>query len=294
MTYLSGRSSDHRRVDVITVVVLLFLGAVASGLSREQQNQIEAVVRATALWPFLELHRASTERTRVQQRARELTAERDSLVDIVTRYRILADQGRQLRAEAGLETLQLGSFLSAEVFPGRPLVGDPDVFVLRGEGIADLELPVGVFTGRGLVGVAREAYGTGVRGEFWSHVDFRVSVMTEDGAVSGILQPDRSQSEQPVLLLEGAAFQTDIAPGTQLLTTGVAGVYPRGVVVGSVREEAPGEAGWMKRYVVEPAVRPTEAGIVLVWVRPELPDIPIDFYLTPAPLPSPDSIGASP
>lgn len=283
MTYLGGPPPGYRRIDVVTVIVLLVLGSLAWGLSREQQSQVESFVRATALYPFLQLHRTSNERAQVGRRARTLLEERDSLVVLVTRYRALADEGRQLREGAGLGSLQLGSAISAEVYPGRPRVGDPDVFVLQGSGLEDLDFPVGVFTGKGLVGVARGPHGRGARGEFWSHTDFRVSVATEDGTVSGILRPTRDQSEQAVLLLEGAPFQAEIPPGTQLLTTGIAGVYPPGVPVGRVSEEALSEAGWMKRYIVEPAVRPPEADVVLVWERPELPDLPIEFYLTPEP-----------
>ncbi len=292
MTYLGEPSPGHRRVDVITVVVLLGVGGLVSALSREQQSQVESSVRATVLYPFLALHRASAERSQVGRRASDLLEERDSLVQLVSRYRALAGEALQLRAESGLENLQLGSVTSAEVYPGRPRVGDPDVFVLRSPGLAALEFPVGVFTGRGLVGVARGPHGRGARGEFWSHTDFRVSVMTEDGAVSGIVRASRPQGEQPVLLLEGAPFQADIAENTVIVTTGIAGVYPPGVTVGRIRELADSEPGWMKRYIVEPAVRPEAASIVLVWERPELPELPIEFYLTPEP--DTTAVGSSP
>lgn len=277
MTYLGVPRRGRRRGDAITAGILLVLGLFASALSREQQNQIEAVVRGTVLYPFLELHRASAERAQVGRRAAALQAERDSLLRALSRSRTLASQAEALREAAGFDTLQSGDVRSAEVYPGRPRVGDPDVFVLRGPHLRGLTFPAGVFTGLGLVGVARGPHGRGVRGEFWSHTDFRVSARTEDGRISGIVRPARLQGEQPVLLLDGAPFQEDIAAGTVLVTTGIAGVYPPGIRVGTVRELADAEAGWMRRYVVEPAVRPEAAGIVLVWDRPELP-------LEPAPV----------
>lgn len=276
MTTFGGQPRRRRRRDVIVGAVLLVVSALVSALSPEQQNQIEAGVRATALYPFLELHRASAERARVGERAAALQVERDSLVGTVMRLRTLAAQAVELRAREGLSLPELGSVHPAEVYPGRPRVGDPDVFVLRAPTLAALEYPTGVFTGRGLVGVARAQHGAGARGEFWSHPDFRVSVVTEDGSVSGIVQPLRGFGDQPVLLLDGAPFQSDIRTGTVLITTGISGVYPPGIVVGTVRELYEAEAGWMKRYIVEPAVRPEEAGIVLVWERPEvLPGDPI-------------------
>lgn len=270
MTYLSPPGHGRRRLDVVLLVVLLFVGALASALSTEQQSQVEAAVRSTVLFPFLELHRTLAERAAVGRRASDLEAERDSLVAQVARYRSLAEQGRDLRGLAGVQEPELGTVRAAEVYPGRPRVGDPDVFVLRGSGLAELEFPVGVFTGEGVVGVARGPHGSGARGEFWSDPDFRVSVVTEDGEVSGIVRPVRLSPDQPILLLDGAPFQSDIVPGTRLVTTGVAGVYPPGLTVGTVRELADEEAGWMKRYFVEPAVLPAETHVVLVWVRPPL------------------------
>jgi len=292
MTYLGAPRPGRRRADVAMAVVLVGLGGLASSLSREQQNQVEAFVRGTALFPFLELHRASAERTAVGRRLSALQGERDSLVETLIRYRALAEESADLRDIARLADPEIGVVRAAEVYPGRPRVGDPDVFVLRGTGLSDLVFPVGVFTGSGLVGVARGPHGTGARGEFWSHPDFRVSVVTEDGSVSGIVRALRRDGEEPILLLDGAPFQSDIAPGTRLLTTGIAGVYPPGITVGSVRQLAEEEAGWMKRYYVEPAVRPAETRLVLVWVRPRLDSLAVPDQLGGRPLPL-DSLAAT-
>ncbi len=271
MTYLGGPARGRSRRDLVLTAILLVAGVLMSALPGEQQSQVAAVLRATVLYPFLELHRVSAARAQIGRRAEVLESERDSLVELLSRYKTLADQSAELRDLAGLDSLLLGTVTPAEVYPGRPRVGDPDAFVLRGEALSELVFPVGVFVGRGLVGVARAPHGDGARGEFWTHPDFRVSVVTEDGSVTGIVRPFRPEGEQPVLLLDGAPFQSDIPEGTTLFTTGIASVYPPGIPVGRVRELAEIEAGWMKRYIVEPAVRPEEIGVVLVWLRPRLP-----------------------
>jgi len=269
---LASRRAGRRRADLALISGILILGVVFSAMSGERQSQVEAAVRATALFPFLELHRASAERSAVGRRAATLEQERDRLVEEVTSFRALAEQAEELRQLSGLQAPDLGSVRPAEVYPGRPRVGDPDAFVLRGS-LGGLEFPVGVFTGSGLVGVARAAHGSGARGEFWSHPDFRVSVVTEDGSVSGIARPERPDGGQPILLLQGAPFQSDIPPGTKLVTTGIAGVYPPGIPVGTVQGVASEEAGWMKSYHVEPAVLPAQTTLVLVWVRPPLEEL---------------------
>lgn len=279
MTYLGAPRSGRRRADTVIAAILVGLGGFASALSREQQNRVEAVVRATALYPFLELQRASAERSAVGRRLTELRSERDTLVERLLQYRAIAEESRALRDIAALADPTVGTVRAAEVYPGRPRVGDPDVFVLRGPGLSDLVFPVGVFTGSGLLGVARGPHGAGARGEFWSHPDFRVSVVTEDGSVSGIARAVRRDGGEPILLLDGAPFQSDIPPGTRLLTTGISGVYPPGVTVGRVRELAEEEAGWMKRYYVEPAVRPAQTALALVWIRPRLDSLAVPDLL---------------
>ncbi len=254
---------------VAAVAVLAACGVVAA-LSSTRQSQLQAAIRTTVLYPFTSLHSFAAERGRVAARNRVLAAERDSLAKLVTHYRSLVREVRDLSSVAGITT-RTGSTVVAALQPGRPRIGDPTVFELAGPGLDGGSYPSGVFTGTGLVGVARALYGDVARGEFWSHIDFRVSVVTEDGSVSGIARPIYPQAGQAVLLLEGAPFRADIPDGTALVTSGVTGIYPRGIPVGRVREPWAGEAAWMKRYLVEPAVRPGEVGGVLVWVPSAAP-----------------------
>jgi rod shape-determining protein MreC len=71
-----------------------------------------------------------------------------------------------------------------------------------------------------------------------------------------------------MMILEGAPYQTDIPPGTVLYTSGLGGLYPPGIPVGTVRSVSAVESGWEKSYRVEPAVRPEQVDVALVWRRP--------------------------
>ncbi|MDE2943657.1 MAG: hypothetical protein OXT63_05545 [Gemmatimonadota bacterium] len=271
MSYQGVRPQGRKLLDVVFFSLALILSGVAAGLSSAHQSQVESAVRATALYPFLLLHRLAAERGQIERRVEGLLAERDSLTELLLRYRDRTAPVEEESSAQALSALPAGSVAPAVVYPGRPHVGNPDLFVLSGPDFRGREFPVGVVTGIGLVGVVRAAHGRGGRGEFWSHPDFRVSVLAEGEGVSGVVRPLRADGGQPVLLLEGAPFQADIPPGTLLVTTGIAGVYPPGVPVGHIREPAEPEAGWMKRYFVEPSVRPEEVRDVFVWTRPELP-----------------------
>lgn len=289
MSYQGAPPQGRRLLDVIFFSLALILSGIAAGLPSALQSQVESAVRATALYPFLLLHRLAAERGQVERRVEGLLAERDSLTELLLRYRARAAPVAEGSSAQALSALPAGSVEPAVVYPGRPNVGNPDLFVLSGPDFRGREFPVAVFTGIGLVGVVRAPHGQGGRGEFWSHPDFRVSVLAEGEGVSGLVRPERADGGQPVLLLDGAPFQADIPAGTLLLTTGIAGVYPPGVPVGHIREPAQGEAGWMKRYFVEPSVRPEEVRDVFVWNRPALPaNIDADTASAPtAPEPAP-------
>lgn len=274
MNYPGVQPPRRRAFEVVALVAVFGLSAFAAGLSPEGQNQVQAAVRATVLYPFLQLHRFAAERGQIEERNRALMTERDSLTGLVMRYRARPEAVEAAPPDSAPPARAIGFARPAIVYPGRPYIGNPDVFILTGPDFSALEFPVGVFTGIGLVGVARAPHGSGASGEFWSHTDFRVSVVTEDGGVSGFVRAIRPEGEQPVLLLEGAPFQAAIPTGTLLVTTGIGAVHPPGVPVGWVREPSEPEAGWMQRYLVEPAVRPERISDVFVWDRPEIPSEP--------------------
>ena len=72
--------------------------------------------------------------------------------------------------------------------------------------------------------------------------------------------------------LEGTPYQEEVPSGARLVTSGVAGLYPAGIPVGTVRGVSAVQAGWAKSYLVEPAVRPDETSVVLIWRRPDRPE----------------------
>jgi len=269
MRYHQSDGRARSRRDLIAVVTLTFIGVIVTTLSPAQQARIAVALRSSVLYPVLEIHRTFAERARLRGRLDQMRAERDDLTRQLAETHTLAEAGRQLRVMAGIGALESEQFGTASLVPGRPQIGDAHVFVLRGSDLARARPPVGVFTGRGLVGVVRSIDSGVALGDFWSHPDFRVSVETVPGDITGIVRAEENEVGQHLMILEGAPFQEEIEPGTLLVTTGLSGVYPRGIPVGTVRAQQGAESGWMKRYAVEPAVRPAEADAVLVWMRPD-------------------------
>lgn len=270
MPYVEPGRRGGGRADLAVAAALLVAALTVGSLEAGRQVALARFVRASVLFPFLQLHESFAERARVSERLAGLRAERDSLVRETLRLRELATDARDLRRLAGLGAPPAGDLVAADLLPGHPRIGDSDIFMLRGADLSEIPPPTAVLTGQGLVGVLRATDATGGLGEFWTHPDFRVSVRTADGAISGIVRAVAGSDGREVMLLEGAPYQGDVPPGTELVTTGLSGIYPPGVLVGTVTAISRVESGWAKSYFVRPAVRPEEANVVLVWRRPRV------------------------
>ena len=91
--------------------------------------------------------------------------------------------------------------------------------------------------------------------------------MTLDGAVYGMVRASQGRfREDTRLLVDGIPFQQQLSSGTILVTSGLGGIYPRGIPIGSVEEEAEARAGWRRSYWLRPFVEPGQATHVLVLV----------------------------
>jgi hypothetical protein len=81
----------------------------------------------------------------------------------------------------------------------------------------------------------------------------------------GIVEPRRGRyREEDQLALVGTPFHVDVRPGTRVVTSGRGGVYPRGILLGTVVGIEDADTGWRKSYLVRPAVRPEAVTYVLV------------------------------
>jgi rod shape-determining protein MreC len=119
----------------------------------------------------------------------------------------------------------------------------------------------------GLVGVIREVRpGTAV-GMDWTHPDFRASAMVTDGSSYGIVENRRGAfREEDRLVLTGGAYHETVEAGTLILTSGLGGVYPRGIPIGEVDGVAEVQDQWRKSYWLRPRVEPASVTHALVRV----------------------------
>lgn len=260
-----------RRRNTGMAAVFLVLALFLYFLPQNYQTPIRRVVRGTVLTPFVWIQSEVVSSRGRMETLRRLRVERDSLLAVVTAQASLEEENRRLRELTGLRRRVPGSYVSAElVRVGTP--GGESSFLLdvgRDDGIT-----VGspVIASGGLLGVVREVGASSAHAIDWTHPDFRASAMTADGQAYGIVESRRGRyREEDRLALVGAPFHTDVAPGTRVVTSGRGGIYPRGILVGTVVEVEDADTGWRKSYVVRPAIRPEAATHVLVGTRPGEP-----------------------
>jgi cell shape-determining protein MreC len=266
LRYLTAGRPESQRRDLLIAVGLAFLSLFIAGMSPDSRLAVTRVVRSTVLAPFLGAHRVFARSAELTERVTALELERERLAVEVLQSANLKLENRQLRIIAGLPERRAGDFAVGEVTAGAPETGASHTFLFRTrEGIEPLT-PAGISTPQGLLGVLRITDGGSGLGEFWTHPDFRVGVRTPDGSATGILRAYPAEGGETMMLLDGIPFQTSLAAGTLLETSGEGGVHPPGVPVGRVVREEDSRSGWSHSYLVAPLVRPGQARVGLVWL----------------------------
>src|SRR6266853_879884 len=103
----------------------------------------------------------------------------------------------------------------------------------------------------------------------WAHPEFRASAMAADGSVYGIVAPHGSEGPRIWLLeLQGVAYRQLVPTGTMILTSGLGGVLPRGIPIGTVLGVAGQAEGWERAYLIRPAVHPAAVTHVMILTGP--------------------------
>lgn len=255
MAVLGGESDigGGRGQSVVSVVFLL-AGILLGTLGEGAQYQVAALVRGTALRPFLALQEGLA---RARARASDvdvLMTRVDSLSAILTTQTVLQEENETLRELLDLRDRLGPGFRSATVLrPGT--AGSESMFLLdvgREDGI---EVGSPVLGPGGLVGVVRDVGPRSAVGMDWTHPEFRASGMVPGADVYGIVENRRGAfREEDRLVLTGTAYNEVVLDGTPVVTSGLGGVYPRGIPIGTIDGVADYQGDWRKSYWLRPQV----------------------------------------
>lgn len=213
----------------------------------------------------------------MQQRAslaRQAFTSHDSLVliadSVVRRSQRLDEvtaENERLRALLRLGESIRWDFVPAEALVGRGM-GDDQTLLLSAGARDGVQRLSAVVAADGLVGLVQHVDARTSVAIGWTNPEFRVSATSADGTAFGIVTAHPGGGAEGYLLeLRGVSFRSKLAIGAPVVSSGLGGVYPRGIPIGTVVEELKGAAGWERSYLLRPAVRPPDVRSVLI-LRP--------------------------
>lgn len=276
-----------RRRDAILAAVVLVVALVLVALPTEYQRPIRNALRSTVLRPFLAAQSQIAQRRGGMVDVGALRAQRDSLAALVAAQASLSEENRQLRSVLNLSSRLVDRYSPANVLRVG-LTSAESTFIIDAGRADGVYVGSPVLTADGLLGVVWEVDDRTAQAIDWTHPDFRVSAMTADGQAYGIVEPRRARHrEEDLLALTGSPFQVDVRPGRRVVSSGRGGLFPRGVMIGTVIGIEEADTGWRKSYLIRPAVRPEAAVHVLVAIREGADDLS-DLWQVAAP---PDPLG---
>lgn len=260
----TGADRYASRADTLIFLGCVALSFAAMGLPEPIREPMSRLLRQTVLAPFLALQEASEELRTSRERFDAVAAQRDSATLAAAFLPELRRENDRLRTLLGLGQRLAWGYVAAEVLhqaePTNPLT----VVVSAGKdrGIRPLS---GVVSPEGLLGVVRAVDARTSVVLTWAHPDFRASAMAADGSLFGIVAPHGAAGPGVWLLeLRGVSDRQVVPNGTPILTSGMGGVFPRGIPLGTVVGVASEGAGWERTYLLRPAVHPAAVSHVMV------------------------------
>jgi rod shape-determining protein MreC len=269
-----------RRTDWTVLVITCGISFALMLLGPRAQARVAWFIQHTLLAPFessvawidqsvgiyWENHRLRGRLTQLQIEADALSAERlenvrlRRLLDLEERkpYELLASNvvARSLDRLGGSLTLDKGA--SDGIEPGRA-----------------------VLTPDGLVGRVERVTPHQARVLTLLHRDCAVAARIERTRVDGILEWEFGN--QPTLDLRYVSSQEDVKVGDLVVTSGLGGIFPAGIRIGTVAKVGIEPNGLMKEILVRPAVDFRSVEEILVYTPSSLRgSTPADLFLTPA------------
>ena len=265
---LRAQDRSYTRLDTLLLLGALGCSVIAMSLPVAWSARIAGTLRSTAFMPFVWLQEQAEQGRTSRARFQAVTAERDSASYAAQFLPALRAENHRLRELLGLSQRIATPFVPAEVLhqaqatDGRMLL----LNVGAGQGLGPLDP---VVSPEGLVGVVQSVAPTTSVAMSWAHPEFRVSAVTEDGRSFGIVAPSSSATASDASLeLRGVPYRDSIPNGARILSSGLGGVYPRGIPIGTVVGVASEQKGWERVYRLRPAASPSVASHVLVLIAP--------------------------
>jgi rod shape-determining protein MreC len=264
----------------LSIVLMLLPGGAQVRVAWFLQHIVLAPVDASvaAVESFVSVH---WENQKLRQRLAELRIETDAL-------RSEREENLRLRGLLDLRGEAPHDLVAARVI-GRSLDRLGGSLTLDRGADDGIGPDAVVLTPEGLVGRVERATPRWSRVLTVLHRDCAVAVRLTRSRVQGVVQWE--YGERPLLDLLYVSSQEDVKPGDVVATSGMGGIFPEGIRVGTVSRVALADDRLMKRVTIEPSVSFQRLSEVLVFLPGGRGVFPRDAY---APPPAADTTGAAP
>ena len=266
MASTSERSFTRR--DTVTFLACVALSVVAL-FSPEQWGQgVSDALRNSVLAPLVWLQARAEEGRTSRARLKAITIQRDSAAYLAQGIPSLMAENERLRGLLSLSRRVSSPYVAAEVMhqaqatDGRTLLIDTG----RDELVSEFDP---VVAPEGLIGMVLTAGRHSSVVMTWAHPEFRVAAYTVGGNASGVVAPSLyGLAGEGALEFRGVPYRDSVPAGTLVLSSGLGGVYPKGIPVGTVTGVVREQAGWERVYRLLPAANPGAVAHVMVLVAP--------------------------
>jgi rod shape-determining protein MreC len=264
----SSSERSFTRRDTVTFLACVVLSVVAL-FSPEQWGQgVSDALRNSVLAPLVWLQARAEEGRTSRARLKAITIQRDSAAYLAQGIPSLMAENERLRGLLSLSRRVSSPYVAAEVMhqaqatDGRTLLID----VGRDDLVSEFDP---VVAPEGLIGMVLTAGQHSSVVMTWAHPEFRVAAYTVGGNASGVVAPSLSGlAGEGALEFRGVPYRDSVPTGTLVLSSGLGGVYPKGIPVGTVTGVVREQAGWERVYRLLPAANPGAVAHVMVLVAP--------------------------
>ena len=245
-------------------VLCLVLAIAARVLPEAVRDPLAGGLRQTVVAPLVHLQ-ASAERTRSSWLNYErLSVSRDSIALRAMQVQALESENERLRKLLALGSRLGWGFVAAEALHGQS-IGEETTVGLSVGADAGVRRYAPVVAPGGLVGTVQSVDANTSVALLWGHPQFRPSAMSADGSAFGIIHPHASEGAEGFLLeLRGVQFRSALDTGSLVVTSGLGGVFPAGIPIGTVVGEIKTTELWARTYLLRPAVPPPDVRSVMI------------------------------
>jgi rod shape-determining protein MreC len=264
----SASERSYTRRDTVMFVACLVLSLAGLFSPSDWGMSIAASLRETVLAPLVWLQARAEEGKTSRVRFRALTAQRDSASYLAQGLPSLLAENERLRQLLSLSHRLSSPYVAAEVLHQAQATDGRTLLLSAGsrDGVAAFDP---VVAPEGLLGVVLNVSNRTSIVMTWAHPEFRVSAFTVSGNAAGVVAPSPSAGgDEGALEFRGVPYRDSVPVGTLVLSSGLGGVYPKGIPVGTVTGVVREQAGWERVYRLLPAANPGSAAHVLVLVAP--------------------------